>query len=140
MRRTRLGRGDWEASELPSAGELIEAILREHRKGVILVRSLLLAQETADGSIYEAEQSDARAASHPRDRKAGRVATEAAARSAFANDEELRATERWARHLGQMSGLLAAATKLYPAGRLGSPGPRRPAAAAPPGRARGHCA
>jgi hypothetical protein len=124
-----------------SGRELVEALSTAHRESVVLVRSLLIAQEVADACMVEADAATREAASHPRDREANELAADARTRAAFADAEELRATERWATHLGEVQDLLTMAGELFPDDRLsawpgGSCGTTLPSRK----RSRGHCA
>ncbi|HEY7633121.1 MAG TPA: hypothetical protein VH817_20630 [Thermoleophilaceae bacterium] len=150
MRRVRLRKpkaepppasiDDRELGEVSGGRDLIRALADAHRDGVVLVRGLLIAQEAADAWTVEADKTFRYAASHPGDERAWARAADARRRAVVADDEELRATERWATHLEQVWTLIALAEELCPVGiTAGRPVTATRRSLRSGRRSRGHC-
>jgi hypothetical protein len=113
VRRIKLRRNEQEPAPTLSGPELVEALTDAHRQSVVIVRNLLIAQEVADACLTEAETAVRTANAHPADAEAKELAADARTRALFADAEELRATERWAQHLGEVRALLELAEGLF---------------------------
>jgi hypothetical protein len=95
-------------SASPSPTEQIRALTAAHWRSFRLVKELLVAQELADVQACAAEAAIAAAIEDPRDCAAIDRAVRSVAQSEAADEDERRATERWARHVLHVYDVIAA--------------------------------